>query len=299
VLRRGPFPGPPVPVAVAVGAILAAVLAMNAVVFACARSFRASGAQEGRARRAFAAVAVAFDVYVLFAVAAVLAPGWNGSTVPFAAGTGLLVVLTVGAAVAFVPGRATHDARLASRLVATFAASAVAGGVFWLVPGGEGREFGAFGIVRTIGAALLVLAIVRYDLLGVPLPRLAVSRGPLAAGALAILFVVAQVAQNFLAAQYGLLMGGVVAGAFLFAASPIQRAFEGGRRDRAVAAAAVPDDAALEAYRAAVRAALADGAMTREEEEHLADVAHHLKLSPRDALRVRREVEDARTRSSL
>src|SRR5204863_2694547 len=44
--------------------------------------------------------------------------------------------------------------------------------------------------------------------------------------ALALVFIVAQVAQNFFSAKYGLYLGGVVAGTFLFAASPLQRAME-------------------------------------------------------------------------
>jgi hypothetical protein len=157
-------------------------------------------------------------------------------------------------------------------------------------------DSGTFGAVRTVGAIFLVLAVVKGDVLEVQLPRLAVRRGAIATGALAALFIVAQVAQNFFSAQYGLYMGGLVAGVFLFAASPIQRSFErmGNRLPAPTPSGArdgLPDPSRFEAYRAAVRAAVADGVMTPTEEEHLADVAHHLNLSPRDALRLRREVE--------
>lgn len=152
---------------------------------------------------------------------------------------------------------------------------------------------GVFGVLRLVGWLFLVYAIVRADLLGVSLPRLAVSRGVLAASALATLFIVAQVMQNFLSAQYGLLTGGVVAGAFLFAANPVQRRVErmGERTAAGVSAPATFSTSGHDAFRAAVRAALADGVMTGAEEEHLADVAHHLALSPRDALRLRRDIQ--------
>jgi uncharacterized membrane protein YebE (DUF533 family) len=88
----------------------------------------------------------------------------------------------------------------------------------------------------------------------------------------------------------------------VFALAPLQRV-----ADRVAtaavplaAAAAVPvaasDVAHARAYRAAVRAALADGDVTRDEEAHLADVAQELGIGAADALRLRREVEDA-TRS--
>jgi hypothetical protein len=154
-------------------------------------------------------------------------------------------------------------------------------------------DLGADCIARILGALAIVIALLRHELLGLDAPRFAIRRGPLAAGALATLFIVAQVAQNFFAAQYGLLLGGVVAGAFLFMAAPLQRAVERMWTRPAPRAASAPalTTSALAAYRASVRAALADGAMTPQEEEHLAEAAHHLGLSPLVALRIRREVE--------
>lgn len=152
------------------------------------------------------------------------------------------------------------------------------------------EDIGPYGILRSVGAALLVLAVVRYDLLGVPLPRFVVRRGPLAGGALAVLFIVAQVAQNFFSAKYGLLMGGVLAGTFVFAASPIQRAMERTSQQHPKPGAAASGSAA-DGYRAALRAAMRDGILTRREERHLAEVAMALGISPVQALDLRDEVE--------
>ena len=152
-----------------------------------------------------------------------------------------------------------------------------------------GAGFGTFGVLRTIGAVLLAVAVLRYDLLGVPLPRFVARRGGIATAALAALLVVAQVAQNFLAAQYGLLMGGVVAGALVFAASPIQRAIE--RRD--AAPARVPPATAdnEDAYRRALRIALKDRVVTEDEEIHLADLGERLGIPAGRARELRHEVE--------
>lgn len=153
----------------------------------------------------------------------------------------------------------------------------------------EVDAIGPYGILRTAGAVLLVLAVVKYDLLGVPLPRLVVRRGVLANGALAVLFIGAQIAQNFFSAQYSLLTGGVLAGAFLFAASPIQRAIERATdRQKANHAAT---ESAIAGYKAALRAAMRDGTLTRREERHLAEVALALGITPVQALDLRDDVE--------
>jgi hypothetical protein len=144
------------------------------------------------------------------------------------------------------------------------------------------------GVVRTLEFAVLAWALLRDEEYGLRLRPKMARRGTLAATALASLFIVAQVAQNFLAAQYGLLMGGVVAGAFLFAANPLQRAIEG----RNVAAhAPAADDRAEAVYRDALRIALKDRVVTREEELHLAELGERLGLPARRALELRHEVE--------
>jgi hypothetical protein len=147
-------------------------------------------------------------------------------------------------------------------------------------------------VIRTLGALALAIAILRYDLLDVPLPRVALRSGPLAAATLALVFIVAQVAQNFFAAQYGLLLGGIIAGTFLFAAQPVQRMIER-RGERRVGVEPASSQSEL-VFKAAVRAALAEGPLTRAQDAHLAEVAHHLGIGPRDMVRLTREVEDER-----
>lgn len=169
-------------------------------------------------------------------------------------------------------------------------ASALAGaiGTTWF---GE-SVFGSVGVgvLRTVGVAILARAVFKDALLGVPLPRLAEHRGAAAATALALLFIVAQVAQNFFSAEYGLLTGGIVAGAFLFAAQPIQRAFERSS-SRTITPTTRTHDRASGLYRATVRRYLRDGTITRDEERHLAHLAGELGLDAGHAFEMREEIE--------
>jgi hypothetical protein len=147
---------------------------------------------------------------------------------------------------------------------------------------------GMRGIARTAGWLILVYAILHQDVLGLGLKPRTVNRGAIAAAALAALFIVAQVMQNFLSAQYGLLTGGVIAGTVLFAANPVQRAIE-----RATEGSpARPGRMATqeEAYKAAVRLALRGG-ITRAEEVELARIADAHGIAGVRALELREEVE--------
>lgn len=128
------------------------------------------------------------------------------------------------------------------------------------------------------------------DILDIGFAGVARRRGTFATGVLASFFIVAQVAQNYFSASYGVLIGGVVAGAFLFAASPIQHAIEG--RGWVPARGEAADPRIVDAYRHAVRAAIADGRVTRAEEVHLGEVAASLGITAADAARLRHEVED-------
>jgi hypothetical protein len=149
-------------------------------------------------------------------------------------------------------------------------------------------DYDVRGPARIVAFGFLVAAGLRLGWLGDISPR---SRGAFVATiALPALLVVAQVAQNFLSAQYGLLMGGIVAGALLVAARPIERALEG--RNAIRRAPSSPDDRARRIYRDAVRHALRDRAMTRAEEMHLTELAEELSIPASDALRIRHEVED-------
>lgn len=151
------------------------------------------------------------------------------------------------------------------------------------------RDFGERGIARAIAFALIAYAFLRH--LGASTSAARGNRTAAITGALAALFIVAQVAQNFLSAQYGLLMGGVVAGALLFAAQPIQRAIEG----RAPGPAPGPADGRKEeAYRKALRFALRDGHVSREEELHLHEIAQVLGIPGRRAHELLIETERER-----
>lgn len=141
------------------------------------------------------------------------------------------------------------------------------------------------GIGRSIGVALLALAVFRHDILRAGLASRTADRATRASVGLAALFVVAQVAQEYLSSAGGLLLGGILAGVLLFAMTPLQRALEGGGASA---------DAKIATYRDAVRYALREGGMTRKEELHLATLAQQLGLGAADALRVRHEVEDER-----
>jgi hypothetical protein len=151
------------------------------------------------------------------------------------------------------------------------------------------RDYGVSGIIRTIGAVGLVFAIVKFDLLGAPLPKLVIRSGQAAGVFLALLLIVAQVAQNFLAAKYGLLLGGVIAGCFLFAASPVQRMIER-RGERRVGVQPASSQSEL-VFKAAVRTAISEGPVTPAQERHLSEVAHHLGIGAMDMIRLKQEVE--------
>lgn len=173
---------------------------------------------------------------------------------------------------------------------------------YTMVPAGDSLSledpYGVFGIARIVGWLTLVYAIVRLDFLGVKLPRLAVSRGFVAAGALATLFIVAQVAQNFLSSEYGLLTGGIIAGAVLFAANPVQKAIEArtGRGDgpNPVSGSGSRQQNREEMYRKALRIALVDRKVSRDEELLLFQLAEELGIGAGRAMQLRQEVEASR-----
>lgn len=227
-----------------------------------------------------------FAVLIIMVTAVTTGPGqgWKGSATE---GVELLFgVLAAGTAWLVLHGCPPGAERFATR---AFAAIVLVGFIGCLAPlmPDETVAIGPYGILRTIGAVLLVLAVVKDGVLGVPLPRLVVRRGALAGGALAVLFVVAQVAQNFFSAEFGLYVGGIFAGIFVFAASPVQRAIE----RLSQKGSAVGSRSATAGYKAALRAAMRDGTLTQREERHLAEVATALGISPVQALDLRDEVQ--------
>lgn len=139
------------------------------------------------------------------------------------------------------------------------------------------------GVARTLAAAALAIAILRYDLLNAGLRARTADRAGGAAVGIASLFIVAQVAIPFVSGPVGLLLGGVVAAGLTLAGPSFQRMAE--RR-------AAPEKET--SFRAAVRMALKDGHITREEERHLVVLADHLGIRPARAYELRDEEERAR-----
>lgn len=153
--------------------------------------------------------------------------------------------------------------------------------------------------LNVAGAGLFVL---------VGIGVLALSRGErrgLLVGAAATTFGMTWVTQNFLSAEYGLLMGGVIAGTLLFAVNPIQRAVErlaekavpvsrmegdGGPSPMAGATARRDED-----FRNALRLALRDRKIKVEEERQLFRLAETLGIGAARAFELRLEVDAERT----
>lgn len=239
-----------------------------------------------------AALALALGPYAAWHAGNAIVDVAIGETLP----AYLLVTAGVAAsALVWIATEARHADRIGLRVGLLILALMVGGAfkdVLYRTPGID--TTGTIGLARIAGWAIIVWAILRHDLLDIGLRGVAIRRGTIGAASLAALFVVAQVAQSFFSAQYGLIMGGVVAGAMLFAASPIQRAVER-LQTPAPASASAPapwsDERAVKAYRHAVRAALNDGALNAAEEEHLAEVAETLGIGAAQALRLRREEE--------
>jgi hypothetical protein len=215
----------------------------------------------------------ALPLWTLLAVVAV----WLGYLAAFFGGATRWLFATGGS-----------DSRIARNVFLSFCLATALGemAVSFLA---TGLDDAMFGVNRTIAAVVLALTIFRYDILSTPLPASTLRRGALASVALATLFVVAQVAQNFFAAQYGLLLGGVIAGCFLFAAQPVQRMIER-RSERRVGVQPASSQSEL-VFKAAVRTAISEGPVTSAQERHLSEVAHHLGIGAMDMIRLKQEVE--------
>lgn len=172
-------------------------------------------------------------------------------------------------------------------------------GMLSVVGAGDWRtaaSAGGFGVSRMVAVLILAYAIVRHQLLGIDVKiRWTISRSALASVFIAVFFVASEAAQEFfgdaLGSQY---VGIIAAGLLVFALAPLSRL-----ADR-LAEKAIPVDgadaqgagsSAVAGYAAAVRAAMRDGALTRREEMHLADVAENLGIGHRQALEIRGQVE--------
>lgn len=106
---------------------------------------------------------------------------------------------------------------------------------------------------------------------------LRLSRGTVASLGLAVLFITAQVAQNFFSAEIGLYSGGIIAGVVVFAAYPLQKAVE-----RVIDRKPSPSGPAA-FYRQQVETAWRDGQLGANERVMLRDLRLHLGISAEEA----------------
>ena len=171
------------------------------------------------------------------------------------------------------------------------------------VPGERASLYYAPGILAA--ALLLAAAMFRGQIEGLDVKfRFAIKTSTIAAVFLAVLFIVANIAQNFLGGQYGVVVGGAAAGLLFFAMAPIQRAAE------RLAEKAVPASVAAGAvqttqgrplarrestYREALRLALRDRQVTPRERVHLFRLADDLGIAAARAAELQNEVEEAVT----
>lgn len=248
------------------------------ILLAIAFALLARGLAQPQRRRALVPLALGLGIYAAplhgFVLASPPIPGLGVAQVVGSLALGLLVVRWLLAAERGL-GRAGVAAALALGAVTLLAMVEAT-----LVEDALRRYIN--GVTRTIAVALIALAVFRHDALRAGLAARTADRATRATVGLAVLLVVAQVAQNYLTSAGGLLLGSVLAGALLFAAAPLQRAFEGRGSDEA---------SKLATYRDAVRYALRDGVVTRKEEMHLAALAQQLGIGAADALRTRHEDE--------
>lgn len=180
-----------------------------------------------------------------------------------------------------------EDGHVARNVALVLPAAMLVGMLFqaWGQPGP------ANGVARGASVVILGYAILKHQLLGIDVRvRWAIKRSTLAAIFVVVFFVVTEAAQVYFD-ERGPYFGIAAAGALLFALAPLQRVAE------RVATAAVPlvdDERSANVYRHALRAAMRDGSLSRDEERHLAALADELGLPAREALRLREEVEAER-----
>lgn len=246
---------------------------------------------------------------------------WRLATLVFTFGSGVVGALDVALATraslaaALVLGaawfavRGPSDRRRAARL--TFVVLAGAGVVRALLTATRGFEtLGlsqpglvqglVFSFVFLAEPVIVAYAVLRHQLLDIDLKvKWTIQSGTIAAVFLAVFFIVAQVAQAFLQEALGWLMGAIAAGAMFFALTPLQRMAE--RLSENALPRTSPARISNEhhdAYRSAIRLALMRGAISKEEERELANLAQKLSIGAADAFELREQVEAQRARAS-
>ncbi|MGQ0535208.1 MAG: hypothetical protein ACT4PT_03960 [Methanobacteriota archaeon] len=267
-------------------AVEALVAALVGTTFLFALRFRRADA---RARTLFALLAAGLASYPAFVAGAgflgndsLLDAIRAGSTV-LAVTPGAVWAAMVFVAFAWLRNAARHEDSKLSRNVALFILGTIAIGMAYDV-----LDFGngGHGLARTAGVLLLAYAVVRHQLLGIDVKlRFAISKSTVAAVFIAVFFVASEAAQQFFGERSGSqYLGIVAAGALVFAIAPLSRLADR-IAERAVPVAASPAAVATTSkaevvYKAALRAALRDGVLTRREERHLAEIVRELAIDP-------------------
>lgn len=248
-----------------------------------------AGERSDTGRRSVALVALGFAVVSAFDVGTSVAVTTLDPA--GAADAWALVALAAAAAVATAAVGVEAWRQERPGMVWTLIAFAVAGFVSMLVaaavPGAAILGDVALTASRVVLPVVVTYGLLRTRVFGLDLSvRWTVSRGTIAASFLAAFFVAAQLAESFLQTRYDWVAGSVAAGLLLFALAPLQRAAE------RVAERAVPNtkpvasmsDAERDAfYRDLLKAAWADGNLSREERRVLETARERLGIPPERA----------------
>jgi len=209
--------------------------------------------------------------------------------VPWAIHMGTFVAAAVYAFLASVAWRIPSTGRGTAILLALVYAGLLASVAFELS-----------GVVSILFGAIPAYALARHRLFDIDVRlRWGLSRGAVAGVILAAFFVVSQLAEAYFSDEVGGFAGAAIVGLLLFSITPLQRAAE--RFASAAVPGRTPAEAsrgstrlAEDAYRRALRLALRDRVLTRDEERELALLAHDLGLPPARAFALRDEVEAAK-----
>jgi hypothetical protein len=152
--------------------------------------------------------------------------------------------------------------------------------------------------VITIGFVLLLsYGILEFQLFDIDLRiKRGIRRSTVAAVFVAVFFVVEQIAQGYLSARFGLLLGAVAAGLTLFAFSHIHRFAEGVANGAMPNVAPTPEYLAyrkFEVYRAAYEDLCRDSVVSDKERAMLDHLRSKLGIEARDAVTIENEVRGA------
>ncbi|MEA3201829.1 MAG: hypothetical protein QOE90_3257 [Thermoplasmata archaeon] len=155
----------------------------------------------------------------------------------------------------------------------------------------HGYDFVSFIVLLYV--PLIAYGIVKYQLFDIDLKiKRGVRVSAIAGIFLAVFFVVAQIAQNYLQ-QYGVVAGGAAAGLLLFALNPLQKAAERVADKAMPQTRATPEYLAfkkLEVYRAAFEGVLEDGRVSAKERAMLIGLRGKLGISEVDASALEEDV---------